>query len=129
MESLADRLKTPREWRQYEEYMKSEEWRELRGLVIERDGHACRICFTGGSFVNPLQVHHRTYERLFHEVLDDLVTMCKDCHTDRDEGKRELAKMQKIGRKTGRAKPVRLSQFLPSQEDMAQARRAAEIDA
>jgi len=28
----------------------------------------------------PLHVHHRTYERVFHETLDDLCVLCEDCH-------------------------------------------------
>lgn len=60
----------------YERYMKSSAWFAKRKLVIERDGHRCQTCHS----TERLEVHHATYERLSHEDLSDLITLCHDCH-------------------------------------------------
>ena len=60
----------------YDEYLKTEEWAEKRGWVLERDGHRCRLC----NSKEPLHVHHRTYARRGAEDLEDLTTLCKICH-------------------------------------------------
>lgn len=60
----------------YELYLTSDHWRELRQKVLERDGHACSQCPVRAR----LHVHHLTYERMGRERLDDLVTLCEDCH-------------------------------------------------
>lgn len=58
----------------YTEYLSSPEWDALRQQVIERDG-SCRLCD------GPIQcVHHLTYERVFHETLEDLAGLCQGCH-------------------------------------------------
>lgn len=60
----------------YAAYLESEHWQELRQQVIERDGWHCRRCHRPDY----VQVHHLTYARLGRERLDDLVSLCKDCH-------------------------------------------------
>ena len=61
----------------YATYMGSAEWIAKRNLVLRRDGFVCKLC---GSAKN-LDVHHITYENLGHEKLDELITLCRDCHT------------------------------------------------
>ena len=61
---------------EYTKYMESAEWIAKRNLVLKRDGFVCKRC---GNAKN-LAVHHITYANLGHEDLDDLVTLCKDCH-------------------------------------------------
>lgn len=60
----------------YNEYINSLEWERLRGLVLMRDKNQCVLCSSGKR----LQVHHLTYERLGHEKLEDLQTLCYECH-------------------------------------------------
>ena len=60
----------------YEEYLKSEEWRKKRQLVLEFWNHECAICAANDN----LHIHHRTYIRLGHEKLTDLIALCKTCH-------------------------------------------------
>ncbi len=59
----------------YEAYLRSDEWTAKRRVILERDGYRCPC----GSRRH-LHVHHLTYERLGHELLDDLVTLCRGCH-------------------------------------------------
>lgn len=63
----------------YLDYLQSIQWRYLAARVRARDGHACRDCGSRTS----LHVHHLTYERIFHEPLDDLITVCDECHRAR----------------------------------------------
>lgn len=60
----------------YTRYLRSDEWRELKRKVLQRDGYKCRNC---GSSVG-LQVHHKSYDRFGGESLDDLITLCVVCH-------------------------------------------------
>ena len=67
----------------YSEYLKSEKWREVRQKVIERDGYVCSVC---GS-KEDLCVHHLTYRHIYDETMEDLVTVCTNCHRDIHEFK------------------------------------------
>lgn len=61
----------------YDEYLNSREWREKADRIRKRDGRTCCVC---GAANVPLEVHHLTYDRLFDERDDDLLTVCHDCH-------------------------------------------------
>lgn len=60
----------------YQEYLDSPEWKAKRLLVLDRDGHICRLC----SSSERLNVHHRTYDNRGDEPLEDLTTLCQACH-------------------------------------------------
>lgn len=60
----------------YDEYLKSDAWNERRGLLLERFSHKCQVC---GSSTR-LHIHHRTYERLGNERMEDLTVLCEACH-------------------------------------------------
>lgn len=62
--------------KEYEEYIKSNEWQETRQRIFKRDNYRCVKC---GASKN-LQVHHITYENLGVEKDADLVTLCEKCH-------------------------------------------------
>ena len=57
-------------------YLTSTHWSDLRTKVLQRDGYRCVMC----EDRNNLQVHHKRYDRLFGEELDDLATLCNGCH-------------------------------------------------
>jgi 5-methylcytosine-specific restriction endonuclease McrA len=61
----------------YKAYLRTPAWRSLADQAKERDRYRCRLC---GSR-DELEVHHRTYARIGHEDIDDLVTLCHRCHT------------------------------------------------
>jgi hypothetical protein len=65
----------------YDEYIKSDAWLEKRHRVWRRDGMRCVEC---GSAMN-LQCHHLTYENLGNEPLQDLVTLCRSCHSEKHD--------------------------------------------
>jgi 5-methylcytosine-specific restriction endonuclease McrA len=61
----------------YQDYLASNEWQEKRLEVLERDDFTCQHCG-----IEATEVHHLTYARIFHEALDDLVSLCRDCHAE-----------------------------------------------
>jgi hypothetical protein len=61
----------------YRDYLQSDEWRRLRSLVIDRAAGRCERCRKTADEWN---VHHLTYERRGHELLEDLVLLCRPCH-------------------------------------------------
>ncbi len=61
----------------YQEYLKSDHWRNLRRIVFERDGHKCSRC----PFRVLLHVHHTIYRARFEDTQpEDLIILCKKCH-------------------------------------------------
>lgn len=59
----------------YRLYLKTQHWKRIRALALDRYGDSCVLCNQ-----RPVDVHHRTYERLGRERLDDLVVLCDPCH-------------------------------------------------
>ena len=67
----------------YDSYMRSDAWKAKRLLVLERDRWQCMTCdcIHEGRFTKAdLQVHHRHYRNLGNEPLEDLVSICPECH-------------------------------------------------
>ena len=62
----------------YHEYLKSDQWKELRLAKLIDSGDRCQLC---NSPKQPLNVHHRTYDRVFNELPEDLIVLCGDCHS------------------------------------------------
>jgi 5-methylcytosine-specific restriction endonuclease McrA len=69
----------PNEWRAlYDAYMTSGRWARKRARVLARDGWRCTKCGRRGI----LQIHHLSYRFFGREPLEDLVTLCEQCHWD-----------------------------------------------
>ena len=62
----------------YNEYIRSDEWKKKRVLVAQRENHRCQMC--GELVVVHYHIHHKTYARFGNEDLDDLMFLCEDCH-------------------------------------------------
>jgi hypothetical protein len=60
----------------YQDYLMTDHWKTVRELRLTIDGRRCRLCRS----TERLQVHHSTYERRGCEEMDDLITLCGDCH-------------------------------------------------
>jgi len=61
----------------YSQYLFTKHWIVVRRLALERANHRCSICESTHS----LQVHHLTYDNLWHEYANDLTVLCDSCHT------------------------------------------------
>lgn len=92
----------PERRREYDRYMSSAQWRNLREDVIRMRGSHCERC---GLRTVPkfLEVHHRTYERFGAERPSDLEVLCSPCHRKADE-ERRAAKAREIKRKAARTR-------------------------
>ena len=66
----------------YKEYIqKHPYWKKVRAARFEFDGGRCVICHKSLSGM-PFQTHHLHYQRLGHERLRDVITLCPGCHDD-----------------------------------------------
>lgn len=65
---------------EYRSYIKSEKWKRLRNAILRKRGLRCERCrrYRQKRF---LHIHHKTYERLGNELLNDLEILCVDCHS------------------------------------------------
>lgn len=63
-------------WDEYDAYLQTPEWHAKREKVLLRDRYLCQGCLE----MQAVHVHHLTYERLFSELLCDLVSLCVPCH-------------------------------------------------
>lgn len=65
--------------KEYKQYIKSQEWFEMKLDLIHLRGSKCEKC---GKLKQPqkLQLHHKTYVRLFNELPQDLALLCAVCH-------------------------------------------------
>lgn len=66
----------------YEELLLSDEWREKRKHIINRDTMQCRMC--GNQKKSELEVHHRYYvynSSPWNYPDEALITLCQYCHS------------------------------------------------
>lgn len=59
----------------YRNYLQTKKWKEKRRAKLDIND-CCEICGSKGN----LHIHHKTYKNIFDEKLEDLQTLCKDCH-------------------------------------------------
>jgi hypothetical protein len=62
-------------------------WHDVRREALVRDCWRCVAC----NAPEPLEVHHRTYQRWGREEVEDVYTLCRDCHAAFHEGRRLAA--------------------------------------
>lgn len=75
----------------YAEYLASDEWKQRRKQrILESDGK-CEACGT----TLDLQVHHLTYDRIFHEPMRDLMALCNYHHAAAEEAVKEKIILRK----------------------------------
>ena len=67
-------------WIDYEEYLKSTRWREIRRRMLLRCGGICQRCNRSWRDYGFLDVHHRDYRRFGAEREADLIVLCRECH-------------------------------------------------
>lgn len=69
----------PQYYAQYSAYLRSDEWKALRKVVLKRDRYTCVDCLNHGL---KLQVHHIHYDGIETMTFtpDQLVSVCHRCH-------------------------------------------------
>lgn len=73
-----ERVGLARRWiwqARYVEHMKSPEWSKIRQEVLGQTGGYCERCNNRAA-----HVHHKTYDRLGSERIEDLEALCRECH-------------------------------------------------
>lgn len=105
----------------YPEYLKSDDWRAKRAIVLERDNNTCQACLRAPA----TQVHHKSYERVFDEPLFDLESVCDECHgkihdkrTDAERAKKYMPSGMSVsvGRGRNRVTVVKEENANPTEE-------------
>lgn len=61
----------------YQEYLKTDHWQNVRRQSLIEANYKCRVCNRNDI----LHVHHTTYERLGCELPEDVLSLCKTCHS------------------------------------------------
>jgi hypothetical protein len=60
----------------YADFLETAEWQDVRTAALEAADWRCQVCNTD----HRPEVHHRTYDRLGEELLEDVTVLCRDCH-------------------------------------------------
>lgn len=68
----------------YCKYLESEKWKNFREEVLKRDNYKCTKC---GKTEN-LHIHHISYDNIWDEKLEDVITLCDECHEKEHSTKR-----------------------------------------
>lgn len=66
----------------YSHYIDSQHWSLVRSAALKRDGSRCADCGAADN-EKPLEVHHVAYSRKGKENLEDIITLCNECHQER----------------------------------------------
>lgn len=67
-------------YKHYKWYIKySSDWQIKRQQRMKIDNYKCVEC----GVTENLEVHHLSYENLFHEEMIELETVCRKCHEER----------------------------------------------
>lgn len=85
---------------EYYTYIKSKEWFDLKIDIIQKRGCLCEVC---KKPKNPaaLQLHHLSYKRLFNELPQDLLLICRKCHM-KEHGLTKKPIPKKLKKKKGK---------------------------
>ena len=77
----------------YVNYIQSEDWKLKRNEALIRDNNLCQVC----QINTAEEVHHITYDNLFNEKLEDLLSVCRICHKEIhiQKDKEELIEIRK----------------------------------
>lgn len=75
-------------FRNYEAYLRSEHWRQLRSAVFKQN----KTCFCCGIESRNPELHHVRYDNIGNEKPEDVVVVCKYCH-DKLHGRHDDGKV------------------------------------
>jgi 5-methylcytosine-specific restriction endonuclease McrA len=65
-------------------YLESNHWKRKARRIRRLAGYKCQKC----GKARPLDVHHKTYKRLFWEWDRDLEALCRTCHRKEHNGRK-----------------------------------------
>lgn len=62
----------------YKQYLETNHWQNVRENKLKESNYKCQLCSKKDI---ELHVHHNTYENIGNEEMNDLIVLCKDCHS------------------------------------------------
>ena len=82
----------------YADYLQSDEWFQIRFRALLLARFHCEFCgqpanATGRGPLG-LDVHHLSYDRLGEERPEDVIVLCRDCHSDAHEFPKRLEEIR-----------------------------------
>ena len=83
----------------YIQYLKSDKWKAIAEQRLKIDNYTCQMSGCRGTANNPLEVHHLSYNNLYHEenrIYEDLITLCHIDHKSLHKA------MERVTNKDGR---------------------------
>ena len=90
-----------------ESFYKSTTWQKCREAAINRDHYLCQDCLKKGMITPAIEVHHIkpiTPENINDPMitlnLDNLVSLCKECHKARHNHRQKRYRVDEYGRVT-----------------------------
>lgn len=63
---------------EYKEYLKTDRWHKVRKEAVINAKGRCQLCNAKHTQLN---VHHRSYDCLWHEKPSDVIVLCRECHS------------------------------------------------
>jgi len=80
-EVAEDKRYQTKQQHEYMRYRESQRWRTLARAVRMRAKGKCEICLRADGE----ECAHLTYDRIFNELMTDLLWLCKGCHRKLDD--------------------------------------------
>ena len=68
--------------KEYRKYLATDGWKERSEKIKNIWGNKCPVCFFKGVKNTSLNSHHLNYDSLGNEGLQDVIPLCKLCHTN-----------------------------------------------
>ena len=68
-------------YQDYLDYLDTKEWKEKKWLRFFIDGGKCQECGAKLEFKQS-HCHHKSYDWLYEEPMEDLETLCRYCHIE-----------------------------------------------
>ena len=70
---------------QYKQYLRTKVWKDIVDARKEKVNYTCENCgIKVKNYVMPmLEGHHKNYNNVYNELLEDIAVLCRDCHQHR----------------------------------------------
>lgn len=90
-----------------EQFYKSQAWKHTRDVAMKRDAYLCVDCMASGRITPAEEVHHiiplspdNIHDTSITLSLENLVSLCRECHKARHGARQHRYKVDELGRVT-----------------------------
>ena len=88
-------------------YYRTKHWGKTKEKRLKKDNYTCQKCGKKADIV-----HHKTYENLYHEKMQDLISLCYKCHYEQHKKTGDAKKWRK---KAENKRNQRLQKYIKQQ--------------